>query len=74
VGWVRPHIDGWLGKITLAQHVYNDPKIHDAKFDIKAWVCVSDQFHVLNMTRTILEAVTDKLYSIFYSAHNKLDI
>ncbi|KAK8469933.1 hypothetical protein PHAVU_004G013200 [Phaseolus vulgaris] len=51
---------GGLGKTTLAQHVYNDPKIEDAKFDIKAWVCVSDHFHVLTVTRTILEAVTDK--------------
>nr|AAK61315.1 NBS-LRR resistance-like protein B8 [Phaseolus vulgaris]AAK61319.1 NBS-LRR resistance-like protein B8 [Phaseolus vulgaris] len=51
---------GGLGKTTLAQHVYSDPKIEDAKFDIKAWVCVSDHFHVLTVTRTILEAITDK--------------
>ena len=51
---------GGLGN-TLAQHVYNDPKIEDAKFDIKAWVYVSDHFHVLTMTRTILETVTDKI-------------
>ena len=49
---------GGLGKTTLAQHVYNDPKIDDAKFDIKAWVCVSDHFHVLTVTKTILEAIT----------------
>ena len=51
---------GGLGKTTLAQHVYNHPKIDDTKFDIKAWVCVSDHFHVLTVTRTILEAITDK--------------
>jgi len=51
---------GGLGN-TLAQHVYNDPKIEDAKFDIKAWVYVSDHFHVLTVTRTILETVTDKI-------------
>ncbi|ESW22953.1 hypothetical protein PHAVU_004G008900 [Phaseolus vulgaris] len=51
---------GGLGKTTLAQHVYSDPKIEDAKFDIKAWVCVSDHFHVLTVTRTILEAITNK--------------
>nr|ACJ22816.1 NBS-LRR type putative disease resistance protein CNL-B19 [Phaseolus vulgaris] len=51
---------GGLGKTTLAQYVFNDPKIEDAKFDIKAWVCVSDHFHVLTVTRTILEAITDK--------------
>nr|ACJ22815.1 NBS-LRR type putative disease resistance protein CNL-B18 [Phaseolus vulgaris]ACZ74714.1 CNL-B18 [Phaseolus vulgaris] len=51
---------GGLGKTTLAQHVYNDPKIEDAKFDIKAWVCVSDHFHVLTVTRTILEEITNQ--------------
>nr|ACJ22820.1 NBS-LRR type putative disease resistance protein CNL-J3 [Phaseolus vulgaris] len=51
---------GGLGKTTLAQHVYNDPKIDDAKFDIKAWVYVSDHFHVLTVTKTILEAITNQ--------------
>nr|ACZ74653.1 CNL-B28 [Phaseolus vulgaris] len=51
---------GGLGKTTLAQHVYSDPKIEDLKFDIKAWVCVSDHFHVLTVTRTILEAITNQ--------------
>nr|ACJ22811.1 NBS-LRR type putative disease resistance protein CNL-B8 [Phaseolus vulgaris]ACZ74686.1 CNL-B8 [Phaseolus vulgaris] len=51
---------GGLGKTTLVQHVYNDPKIEDAKFDIKAWVCVSDDFHVLTVTKTILEAITNR--------------
>ncbi|XP_027925290.1 putative disease resistance RPP13-like protein 1 [Vigna unguiculata] len=49
---------GGLGKTTLAQHVYNDPKIDEAKFDIRAWVCVSDHFDVLIVTKTILEAIT----------------
>ncbi|XP_068501504.1 putative disease resistance RPP13-like protein 1 [Phaseolus vulgaris] len=51
---------GGLGKTTLAQHVYSDPKIEDTKFDIKAWVCVSDHFQVLTVTRTILEAITNQ--------------
>ncbi|KAK8469954.1 hypothetical protein PHAVU_004G016532 [Phaseolus vulgaris] len=51
---------GGLGKTTLAQHVFSDPKIEDAKFDIKAWVCVSDHFHVLTVTRTIFEAITNQ--------------
>ena len=49
---------GGLGKTTLAQHVYNDPKIEEAKFDIRAWVCVSEHFDVLTVTKTILEAIT----------------
>ncbi|KAK8469873.1 hypothetical protein PHAVU_004G008740 [Phaseolus vulgaris] len=51
---------GGLGKTTLAQHVYSDPKIEDAKFDVKAWICISDHFHVLTVTRTILEAITNQ--------------
>ncbi|RDX75101.1 putative disease resistance RPP13-like protein 1, partial [Mucuna pruriens] len=48
---------GGEGKTTLAQHVYNDPRI-EGKFDIKVWVCVSDGFDVFKITRTILEAIT----------------
>ncbi|RDY11199.1 putative disease resistance RPP13-like protein 1, partial [Mucuna pruriens] len=50
---------GGMGKTTLAQHVYNHPRIEEeVKFDIKAWVCVSDDFDVLRVTRAILEAIT----------------
>ncbi|MCH89966.1 disease resistance protein, partial [Trifolium medium] len=48
---------GGIGKTTLAQHLYNDPKMEDT-FDIKAWVCVSEEFDVLELTRVIVEAIT----------------
>ncbi|GLT32752.1 hypothetical protein SLA2020_073950 [Shorea laevis] len=48
---------GGLGKTTLARHIYNDKKL-EGKFDLKAWVCVSDEFDVARITRTILEHVT----------------
>ncbi|KHN46955.1 putative disease resistance RPP13-like protein 1 [Glycine soja] len=48
---------GGVGKTTLAQHVYNDPRI-EGKFDIKAWVCVSNEFDVFKVTRTILDTIT----------------
>jgi len=50
---------GGVGKTTLAQHVFNDPNVDEAKFDVKAWVCVSDEFNVFKVSRAILEAVTE---------------
>ncbi|KAJ7982365.1 Disease resistance protein [Quillaja saponaria] len=48
---------GGLGKTTLAQLVYNDKRMDD-QFDLKAWVCVSEEFDVRRVTRTILKAIT----------------
>ncbi|GLT32728.1 hypothetical protein SLA2020_073730 [Shorea laevis] len=48
---------GGLGKTTLARLIYNDEKLK-GRFDLKAWVCVSDEFDVAQITRTILEHVT----------------
>src|ERR1044072_7669607 len=49
---------GGMGKTTLAQHIYNDPRVESmGKFDIKAWVCVSDAFDVFKLTRAILEEI-----------------
>ncbi|XVF78759.1 hypothetical protein PTKIN_Ptkin14bG0161700 [Pterospermum kingtungense] len=47
---------GGMGKTTLAQLVYNDASIKDS-FDHKAWVCVSDDFDPINITKTILSSV-----------------
>ncbi|KAL5129503.1 putative disease resistance RPP13-like protein 1 [Glycine soja] len=50
---------GGVGKTTLAQLVYNDENLKQI-FDFKAWVCVSQEFDVLKVTKTIIEAVTGK--------------
>ncbi|GLT38436.1 hypothetical protein SLA2020_126870 [Shorea laevis] len=50
---------GGLGKTTLARLIYNDEKLK-GKFDLKAWVCVSDEFDVARITRTIFQYVTGK--------------
>ncbi|XP_057498838.1 putative disease resistance RPP13-like protein 1 [Actinidia eriantha] len=48
---------GGVGKTTLAQLVYNDPRVIE-HFEMNAWVCVSEEFDVVGVTKTILEAVT----------------
>ncbi|KAH9726509.1 putative disease resistance RPP13-like protein 1 [Citrus sinensis] len=49
---------GGIGKTTLAREVYNDKEVETFKFDIKAWVCVSEDFDVLSISRAILESIT----------------
>jgi len=48
---------GGIGKTTLAQSVYNNNKVKE-HFNIDAWVCVSEEFDVFKVTKTILEAIT----------------
>ncbi|CDP19397.1 unnamed protein product [Coffea canephora] len=48
---------GGVGKTTLAQMVYNDDRVNEF-FDSKAWACVSDDFDIFGVTKTILKAIT----------------
>ena len=48
---------GGIGKTTLAQLAFNDYKVKDY-FDLRAWVCVSDDFDVVRVTKTILQSVS----------------
>ncbi|KAL3748955.1 hypothetical protein ACJRO7_010100 [Eucalyptus globulus] len=49
---------GGIGKTALAQRLYNDVKVSSC-FEKRAWVCVSDVFNVLDITRTILRSITE---------------
>ncbi|PON34423.1 NB-ARC domain, LRR domain containing protein [Parasponia andersonii] len=44
---------GGVGKTTLAQAVFNDGEV-ERQFQFKAWVCVSDEFDVFRVTKTVL--------------------
>ncbi|KAK4485086.1 hypothetical protein RD792_007694 [Penstemon davidsonii] len=48
---------GGLGKTTLAQLVFNDERLA-AHFEIKLWVCVSDDFDIITLIKAILESAS----------------
>ena len=50
---------GGIGKTTLAQLVYKDRRVVDC-FDLKAWVCVSEEFDLLRITKTIIKAIASE--------------
>ncbi|KAL4363063.1 hypothetical protein GQ457_04G021860 [Hibiscus cannabinus] len=47
---------GGLGKTTMAQLVYNNENVAKA-FDLRAWVCVSDDFDIKRLTKAIVESI-----------------
>ncbi|OMP08805.1 Disease resistance protein [Corchorus olitorius] len=50
---------GGLGKTTLAQLIYNDARV-ETFFKLRAWVCVSEEFDVVRVMKTLLEVLTSK--------------
>ena len=48
---------GGADKTTLAQLLYNDERVKE-HFDLKAWVCVSEEFDPVRVTKMILEEIT----------------
>ena len=48
---------GAAGKTTLAQLLYNDDKVKE-HFHIEAWLCVSTEFHLFRVTKSILAPIS----------------
>ena len=51
---------GGIGKTTLAQLVFNDDRVKH-HFDITTWTCVSDDFNVTQVTKTILHSIAHEI-------------
>ncbi|XP_074272828.1 putative disease resistance protein RGA3 [Silene latifolia] len=49
---------GGLGKTTLAQLLYNDERV-EKNFELKLWVCVSEVFDVMEITKKIIMSATN---------------
>ncbi|KAJ0483335.1 putative P-loop containing nucleoside triphosphate hydrolase, leucine-rich repeat domain superfamily [Helianthus annuus] len=55
---------GGLGKTTLARLVYEEQQVKD-HFDLKAWVCVSDEFDNVRISKEIFQSMANKEVSDF---------
>ncbi|EOY15576.1 Nbs-lrr resistance protein, putative [Theobroma cacao] len=55
---------GGLGKTTLTQLLYNNDRVA-AHFDLKIWVCVSDDFDVGKIMISIIESASKNKCDIF---------
>ncbi|KAK7845215.1 putative disease resistance RPP13-like protein 1 [Quercus suber] len=53
---------GGLGKTTLARLIYNNKRVES--FDLKAWVCVSENYDYFRITKNIFEEVTSSACDI----------
>ncbi|CAN6561979.1 unnamed protein product [Malus baccata var. baccata] len=50
---------GGVGKTTLAQLLYNNDRVKE-HFDVRVWVCVSDNFDAFRVTKTLVKAIASR--------------
>ncbi|QHO22402.1 Putative disease resistance RPP13-like protein [Arachis hypogaea] len=54
---------GGVGKTTLAQWLYNNKDLMDG-VDLKAWICVSENFDVVETTRNVIKGISSGVCSL----------
>ncbi|MED6160626.1 hypothetical protein PIB30_053167 [Stylosanthes scabra] len=54
---------GRVGKTTLAQCLYNNEDLMKG-FDLKAWICVSENFDVVETTKNVIKEITSGFCSL----------
>ncbi|KAJ6844559.1 putative disease resistance protein RGA2 [Iris pallida] len=59
---------GGLGKTTLTQLVYNDSRVKD-HFQLRLWICVSESFDVMKLTKETIESTSVSSFMGGYSAN-----
>ncbi|XP_060176172.1 putative disease resistance RPP13-like protein 3 isoform X2 [Lycium barbarum] len=47
---------GGLGKTTLSKNLYHSPSLTDI-FDVRAWVCVSQQYNTMDLIKNIIKSI-----------------
>uniref|UniRef100_A0A0D3GF60 NB-ARC domain-containing protein n=1 Tax=Oryza barthii TaxID=65489 RepID=A0A0D3GF60_9ORYZ len=58
---------GGVGKSTLAQFIYNDPRVQAHFGKRRVWVCVSDLFDKRRITKEIIESFTKEEYKSLFN-------
>ncbi|KAL1329096.1 hypothetical protein AAHE18_12G016500 [Arachis hypogaea] len=54
---------GGVGKTTLAQWLYNNENLMDG-VDLKAWICVSENFDVVDTTKNVIKGISSGVCSL----------
>ncbi|XP_044496896.1 putative disease resistance protein At3g14460 [Mangifera indica] len=55
---------GGIGKTTIAREVYNHKEPEGFKFEENAWVCVSTNFDILTISKSLLQSLKGSTFSI----------